>query len=177
MVKLASLLVLVAFVTTACVATPESLPVPPQHTPALWKDAPALSLGLLQMSDPQTDAYIVQDLPKGETGPWRWTGLRPTVRFYLTSVENYRARIEYTIAEVTFKTTGPVTLRILINGHLLEAKPHRQHGTFVFDKPVPPAMLKTSADNELAIEVDKPFVAEHDGAKLGFILSAIGIVR
>lgn len=176
MVKFVPLLFVVA-ATTACIAIPESLPVPPQRTPALLKDAPVFTSGLLQMSEPETDAHIVQDLPRGETGPWRWTGARPTVRFYLTSVENYRAHMEYTIAEVTFKTTGPVTLRTLVNGALLDTRVHKQHGPFTFDKPVPAAMLKSSSDNELAIEVDKPFIAEGDGAKLGFILSAIGLVR
>jgi hypothetical protein len=176
MVKIVPLLLALA-TTFACATIPESLTVPPQHHPALLKDAPVFTRGLLQMSEPETDGYIVQDIPLGETGPWRWTGVKPTVKFYLTSVEGYRARLEYTVAEVTFKSTGPVTFRFLVNGHLLDTRLHKQHGTFVYDKPIPAQMLKGNSDNELAIEVDKPFVAEGDGAKLGFILSAIGLVR
>ena len=163
--------------TTACVTMPESYAPPVQRKPALSEDAPVTTPGLLQMDKVETDAYIVQDIPKGETGPWRWAGPRPTVRLYLTAIADYKARVEYTVAEATFKTTGPVTLRFFVNNQLLGEQRHNLPGTFTFEKSVPYKMLKANNDNDLAVEVDKPYVAERDGAKLGFILSAIGFVR
>jgi hypothetical protein len=171
------LLLLLCAVTTACVALPDPYPVPPQRTPALAAGAPTFTHALLRMNEVETDAYIVRDIPKGETGPWRWAGQRPSVRLYLTDVNGYRVRLEYTIAEVTFKATGPVTFRVLINDRLLETVPHKQHGTFVYDKSVPAGMLKANGENDLTIEVDKPWVSPNDGAKLGFILAAVGFVR
>ena len=156
---------------------PESYAPPVQRKPALSEDAPVTSGGILRMDQVETDAYILRDIPKGDTGPWRWTGARPTIRLYLTTIADYRARVEYTVAEATFKTTGPVTLRFFVNDQLLSEQRHDRPGNFTFEKPIPHKMLKANNDNDLAVEVDKPYVAERDGAKLGFILTAIGFVR
>jgi hypothetical protein len=156
---------------TGCAGLPESFPPPPQRQPALSSKIP------LQMSDPETDAPIVQDIPKNEKGPWRWAGPKPTVRILLTSVADTRLFVEYSVADATFKDTGPVKFRFLVNGQLVDEIRHTKPGAFTLDKPVPAAMLKPNAGNEIAVEVDKPWVAPQDGAKLGFILTSIGFLQ
>jgi hypothetical protein len=48
---------------SACVTMPEVYAPPIQRKPALAEDAPRASKRLLRMVEPETDAYIVQDLP------------------------------------------------------------------------------------------------------------------
>jgi hypothetical protein len=162
---------------SACVTLPEVYAPPIQRKPALSEDAPRASKRLLRMVEPETDAYIVQDLPRGVSGPWRWAGPRPIVRIYLTSVADSKILVEYSVAEATFKVTGPVNFKFFVNEKLLGEAHHDKPGAYVFEKAVPAQMLKANAENDLAVEVDKPWTSPEDGAKLGFILTSIGFAR
>lgn len=162
---------------TGCVTMPEVYAPPVQRKPALSDDAPKTAKKLLRMIEPETDAYIIQDIPRGEKGPWRWAGARPTVRIYLTSTADTRMFVEYSVAEATFKDTGPVNFKFFVNGQLLGEAHHDKPGAYTFDKLAPYQMLKPNSENDLAVEIDKPWVAPGDGAKLGFILTSIGFVR
>lgn len=129
------------------------------------------------MVEPETDAYIVQDIPRGVSGPWRWAGVRPIVRIYLTSIADSKLFVEYSVADATFKTTGPVHFKFFVNEKLVGEAHHDQPGAYTFEKLIPPQMLKANAENDLAVEVDKPWTSPEDGAKLGFILTSIGFAR
>ena len=162
---------------TACVTMPEVYAPPVQRKPALADESPRISKRLLRMIEPETDAYIVQDIPRNEKGPWRWARKRPTVRIYLTSTADLKLFVEYSVAEATFVQTGPVAFQFFANDQLVGQAKHDKPGTYTFEKPVPAQMLKPNAENDFAVEVDKPFIAEADGAKLGFILTSIGYTR
>jgi hypothetical protein len=95
----------------------------------------------------------------------------------VSSTAAFKFHAEYSISDATFQRTGPVTLRFLVNDKMLAEQRHDKTGNFTFDKPIPEQLLKANSENDLAIEVDKVFIAEADGAKLGFILSAIGLSR
>jgi hypothetical protein len=156
---------------------PETYAPPVQRKPALADEAPKVAKRLLRMDEPETDLHIVQDIPRNETGSWRWAGPKPTVRIYISSTAGVRMFVEYAVAEATFKDTGPVQFKFLVNGEVAGEMRHNKPGNFTFDKLVPQTMLKTNSDNEFAVEVDKPWVSPEDGAKLGFILASIGFVR
>ena len=162
---------------TACVTMPEVYAPPVQRKPAMADESPKVARRLLRMIEPETDAYIVQDIPRNEKGPWRWAGKRPTVRIYLTSTADLKLFVEYSVAEVTFKQTGPVAFQFFANDQLVGQAKHDKPGSYTFEKLVPQQMLKANAENDFAVEVDKAFVAEGDGAKLGFILTTIGFAR
>jgi hypothetical protein len=85
--------------------------------------------------------------------------------------------VEYSVAEATFKDTGPVHFKFFVNEKLLGEAHHDKPGAYTFEKPVPAQMLRANAENDLAVEVDKPWIAPGDGAKLGFILTSIGFAR
>ncbi len=172
-----AVLLTLALVSTGCVTMPEVYAPPVQRKPSLSDEAPKTSKYLLRMIEPETDAYIVQDIPRNEKGPWRWAGPKPTVRIYLTSTADLRAFVDYSVAEATFKDTGPVNFKFWVNGQLLGEARQDKPGAYTFEKPVPFQMLKPNYDNDLAVEVDKPWTAPGDGAKLGFILTSMGFVR
>jgi hypothetical protein len=46
-----------------------------------------------------------------------------------------------------------------------------------FEKPVPPEWVDPAKDTLVAASIDKVWVAPADGAKLGFILTRIGLMQ
>ena len=160
-----------------CNKEPDIFMPPVQRQPFLSDQAPKQAKRLIRMSDAEADAYIVSDIPKGEKGPWRWTGKRPTIRLYLTNTDGFKLSCEFSIAEATFKDTGPVTLQFLINGKLVETKRIEKPGQYTVEKEVSHEVLKPNGDNEFTVEIDKVWVAPDDGAKLGFLLTSLGLTR
>jgi len=167
----------VVLVLAGCVSQPQTYAPPIQREPMLDGQAPKPPKHVLLMSDRETDAYIVQDIPRGVADAWRWTGKRPTVRMFVGDPSGRKLVVDYSIAETTLKDTGPVTLTFFVNDQLLGTVVEKKHGVKHFEKPVPPEMLKASADNIFAVEIDKVWVAKDDGAQLGFILAGVGLSR
>ena len=172
-----SLLLLPVIVLTGCISQPQTYAPPIQREPVLNGQAPKPPKDILRMSERETDAYIVQDIPRESADAWRWTGKRPTVRLFVADPGGRKLVVDYSIAETTLKDTGPVTLSFFVNDQLLATVTEDRQGVKHFEKPVPPEMLKPSADNTFAIEIDKVWIAKEDGAKLGFILASVGLTR
>lgn len=178
--KLVWLLFLAIFWLSGCTPMPEAYAPPVQRQPALAGEAPKAAKRLLRMSEAETDAYIVQDIPKGANGPWRWAGKKPTVRIFLTNTAandpNTIVLVEYSVADATFKDTGPVGFQFFLNGQKLGEERQTKPGDFTFTKTIPAGVLK-AGENDIAVEVDKVWKSPTDGAELGFILTAIGFVQ
>jgi hypothetical protein len=168
-------LILGAGFLTGCASQPQTYAPPVQREPVLNGQTPKPPKHILAMSDHETDSFIIQDIPLGSSGPWRWTGKRPTVRLYVDDPNGHSLVADYSIAQATFKDTGPVNLTFYVNDQALATVAENQQGVKHFEKPVPPEMLKPGADNLFAIEIDKVWVAKADGAQLGFILASIGL--
>ena len=166
-----------ALLLTGCISQPQLYAPPVQREPMLDGKPPQRPKDMLRMSDRETDAFIVQDIPKGGNDPWRWTGKRPTVRLYVTDTAGRKLVADYSIAEATLKDTGPVKLTFFVNGQPLATVNEDKQGVKHFEKQVPPEMLKSGADNIFAIEVDKVWIAKEDGAHLGFILAGVGLLH
>jgi hypothetical protein len=131
----------------------------------------------MSVDDPNVEAYFLKDVNAAGNGPWRWTGKRPELKFYLEAAEGLKFAMSYGIAEATFKVTGPVELSIFVNDKLLDKVRHSNHGKQEVERPVPPAMLHRNAVNVVAIEIDKVWTSPEDGAKLGFLLAQAGFVK
>ncbi len=168
-------LLAVSVITSACVSQPEIYAPPAQRKP-LDQEILVRAQPMLDMSDPTVERYFVADIAKGvQSSPWRWTGPRPSVRVTLKSTSNLRYHMEFTLPEVTFKDTGPVTITYFVNHRVLDKVKYDTAGNKVFDKAVPSGFLKPMDENVLAAEVDKPWLSKGDGRRLGLILSRIGL--
>lgn len=161
---------------SGCTNAPDSYPPPIQWTPPTGQDQTGPG-SFADMGDAGAGLYIVRGVsPKAEDAGWRWTYEHPELEFGLSTTENLKFVMDYAIPDVTFKQTGPATISLLVNGHLLERIHIDQPGQKHFEKPVPAEWLRTDTLTLVAVEIDKLYVSPRDGVKLGFILSRAGFV-
>jgi len=157
----------------ACSSVPESYPLPEQRTAVA--NLPSAVGMWAWMNDPSASDYIVRDVSQAiESNSWRWTFKRPELKFFLASIDAVKFVMDFSIAEHTFRETGPVTLSFFVNGKLLAKARYDKWGQFRFEKPVDPSMLQADSINHVAIEPDRLWVSKADGVTLGIILIAAG---
>jgi hypothetical protein len=132
---------------------------------------------MVDMSDDDAAAHIVSGVSPGAAAPWRWVLQKPTVKVVASTNQGLRYTIDFSLPEVTFKTTGPVTMTFLVNDHALESVRYTAAGEYHYEKAVPTDWVEPLKDTILAAETDKVWVAPADGAKLGFILTRIGLTQ
>ena len=169
-------LLCLTFALGACSRVPDTYAPPIQREPLAGRELRSLGSSVA-MSDPMADAYIVRDVSRTtEGGQWRWAYQHPELRFFLDRVENRKFALDFSLPEITFKETGPITLTFRINGHPLDRVRFDRTGDHHYEKPVPASFLKPRADNFVAIETDKQWVSKVDGARLSFVLIRAGFV-
>ena len=147
---------------------------PPAQRP--FFEAPTESVRILNMADADAESHFVRDIAAELQGnTWRWAGKRPTIRLHPNSNQKLVYSIEFAIAGSTFSQTGPVTLSLFVNDHLLDRVRCAAPGRRRFRKPVPAAWVEPKQEATLAVEIDKVWTPpEPGGAPLGFILVALG---
>jgi hypothetical protein len=163
-------------VLAGCVSQPDIYAPPAQRKPLnenLSRYEP-----VLEMSDPTNEPLFMEDIAKGpQSASWRWTGKRPIVKLAVHSTSNYRFRVDFAIADVTFKKTGPLTITFLVNDYPLDKVTYATPGEKTFDKPIPMHLLKPMDVNYLGFEVDKTYLESPAGRPLGVILVRLGLVQ
>jgi hypothetical protein len=157
-----------------CANIPDSYAPPIQRRPLTGTEPSPIGT-FANLGEPSADAYIVRDITEYvDSSSWRWTRKRPELRFFLDSTEHLKFKADFSIADATLNETGPVTISIFINGHLLDQTKYATADRRQFEKPVPPAFLLPKSINFAALEIDKVYVSKGDGAVLGFILTSAG---
>lgn len=158
----------------ACVTIPDSYAPPIQRKP-LDLIEPSAAKAFLRMGDASASNHIVGDINESiECGSWRWTKRKPTMRFQLKRVANQKFKADLSIADQTFKETGPVTITFTINDRELARETYTKAGRHPFEKAVPAEWLHAVGDNIVSLEIDKLWTAPADGVELGFILASAG---
>ena len=167
----------ITMVLAGCSSAPDWYTVPPQR--AARGAAGSGRLGsYVAMNDPNADAHLLRDISHSiEGGMWRWAGWRPRMRFGLEAVRNIRFSLDFSIAEATFRETGPITLALLINGHPLDQVQISSAGEHHYEKPVSEALLLAGQENLVDIEPDRVWVSKEDGARLSILLIRAGFVE
>ena len=160
----------------ACQNMPEPYAPPVQRQP-FENPRPYRISRVVSMADGDADAHIVQDIPKAQGGTWRWTGQKPTLHVAIRTNEKLKFTIDYSVPDVTLKDTGPVTIVFFVNGHEVDRQRQATAGEFHFEKPVPAEWINAGQENTVSAEIDKVWIAPRDGAKLGFILTRMGLTQ
>ena len=64
-----------------------------------------------------------------------------------------------------------------MNDHALDSVRYTAAGEYHYEKAVPPEWVEPLKDTLLAASIDKVWVSPTDGARLGFILTRIGLTQ
>lgn len=155
---------------------PEPYAPPVQRQP--FEDSrPHRMSRIVNMADGDAASHVVQDIAPGEPAAWKWTNQKPIVKVVPRTNLRLRYVIDFTVPEVTFKVTGPVTITFSVNDHVLDSVRYTKSGEYHYEKDVPPEWVEPLKDTFLAASIDKVWVSPTDGAKLGFILTRIGLTQ
>jgi hypothetical protein len=162
----------IAMGSAGCSRLPSVYPPPAQA--AGLPDPSTAGLGpMVVMSDPRADAYIVGGFRPVSEGSWRWAHDRPVLRFYLPDSGPLEFVMDLTLPEQTFAPTGPVAIRIAVNGRELDPMRCEHAGSYSYHHPVAEGLLRRNAINIVTLTPDKTARRE-GGEKLGFVLSRAG---
>jgi len=160
-----------------CANIPDFYSPPVQRQPLTTADPNPVG-PFAEMGDLNAPAYIVHDVALGvPASTWRWTGKSPELRFFLEHIDNVTFKADFSVADATFKDTGPVVISVFINGAPFDTVHCAAAGERHFEKPVPATLLHARSINLAAMEIDKVWVSKLDGAALGFILTRAGFTQ
>jgi hypothetical protein len=149
---------------------------PPQQRSSLG-GFPTHAARVVEMESPDADRRIVRDiLPLTDT-TWRWTGQRPALRIRVRSDENVKYFIDFTLPNVTFRDTGPVSIAFTVNDRLLDRVRYTEPGFKHFEKAVPPDWLPIDAYAIVGAEIDKLWTDRDGDRKYGFIVTRMGLTQ
>ena len=155
-----------------CQNAPQAF-APPEQRPQLRE---LYTSSVVSVGDVGARGHFVQDIDDYvAAGTWSWTRQRPTVRVRVGYNASLKYTIDFALAQRTLKDTGPVNLSFYVNDHLLDRVRYVHAGQLHFEKPVPPEFLRPGATNTVAAEIDKVWVSQDSGARLGFILVRMGL--
>jgi hypothetical protein len=157
----------------SCSQSPKPAPATQSSVGMRARSNPAKSM--ISMSDPAVDDYIVKDISDTlEAKTWRWSYERPELRLQLKQVQGQKLEVHFSVADATFKTTGPVTINFLVNNKSVGTMKVTKPGDQVFSKPVPADLLRTDDFTDVAIEAKPFWTSSTDGRHLTLILTQVG---
>ncbi len=129
------------------------------------------------MSQPWADNYVVRDVMTGSgLGERRWAYEKPELRFQLRDGRQRKLVVKLEVPTITYSKTGPITIRFFVNGKPLGTIRCPRPDKYNFEAPVPPAWLVAGAPTLVSATTDKLWISESDGAKLSFMIHAVGFL-
>jgi len=147
------------------------IPAQQEYSPA---PDPGMPPSFLEMGDPRANDCIVRDVSATAEGAgWRWTYLKPALRFHLMDRYRQEFAMDFTIVDIAFRSTGPVTLTCLVNDRVLARLSCPHPGNYHLERDVPAAWL-TPDPVIVQAALDKVWTAPADGARLGYVLQRAG---
>ena len=166
---------LVCVLLAGCVNMEESYRPPIRRQPmAGLIGEPELSA--VRMNDPQAAAYFVRDIDTQLIGGlWRWTAQHPQLRLRAPAKPPLKLKVEYSVAEVLFKETGPVTVSFVVGGKKLGEARCDAPGLRKFEKEIPPDLLSPGEPVEVVMDVDKVFRTPDTGRLYGIQLIRVAL--
>jgi hypothetical protein len=142
--------------------------MPPQKRPPEALDPDSY----VNFSQPGADECIVRDINPGDG--YRWTRDHPELKFWVRRQPGLRFSMSFWIATATLRDTGPVTVAVKINGHLLVNIRCNQARNYRIDRPVPLEWVCPGEPVLVLAESSPLWTAPGDGAHLGYLLEGAG---
>lgn len=173
--KILALAAGMVLILTSCQDIPQAYPLPDQRP--LFEGFKIHSARVINMGDADAPQHFVRDISENLNGSWRWSLQRPAVTIRVRSDHNLMYKMDFTIPEITFKDTGPVTITFLVNDRALDRVRYVRFGEQHFEKLVPPEWVKVGQEAVVGAEIDKLWTSQLDGARFGFIITRIGLTE
>ena len=130
---------------------------------------------MLVVGHPDQWAYYVDGVLTGEpTANSYWTVAAPHLKFLLKPAVQYAFTCHFYLPGQTFEKTGPVTIRYFIGDHPLDRVTFSSPGEYRFRHEASVAWIEPQDFTVVKMEVENPYIAPADGAKLGFLLLSAG---
>ena len=172
-----AVVILALLFLTACTRDHAFAPIPPQSPSVEAPDPPSFAC-FFSMTESRADRFIVAGIPLGlGAGAERWTSEAPAVRCQLPSPGPWLVAMNFIVAGVTLKATGPITLTFTVDGQEIKRLRCDHGGPYEFRAPLPTALAATGKVLVLQATIDKPYIAPQDGSKLGVLVSVMGFVQ
>lgn len=174
-VNLRILLASAALGLGACQRSPDAYPLPGQE-PQFVGFKPH-TVRVLNMADADAPAHFVRDIQPELHENWRWAMQRPAVRIKVHATGNLKYTIDFTLPQVTFQDTGPVTIAFSVNDRVLDRVRYEHAGSYHFEKELPEGWVTRDSDATVGAEIDKLWTSKLDGARFGFIITRMGLAQ
>ena len=157
----------------SCDHSPPSHSMPAQAPASIEPDPPP-HRSFVNFSDPDADEYIVRDINPG--GERRWTLDHPELKFTVAPKPGLRFKMDFSIAEQTFKDTGPVEVVVKLNGNVLSKIQCGHPGEYHLERPVPLPWLEAGRPVHVTADAWPLWTAPGDGAHLGYLIQRAGFL-
>jgi len=160
-------------VLSSCREKAEYLRLPPQYQPSARSDfipyLPLLTMGT-QIAEENTIEGIYGN------SPWPWSNEHPRFLCLLQGRGPWQFVLEYAGASATLKDTGPVTVRISINGAPFATLVISAEGRGEYVRDVP---LEMPLSGPVLVDLSiQPFwTSPQDGLKHGILIHSIGFQK
>ena len=168
------LVVIGALLTVSCAKQGKVYAAPEQRSLDLGPDPGGLG-DFVAMDDPASDDYIVKDISSRRDFR-RWAFVAPELRFVVKEIRHSTFAAEFTIADVTYQVTGPVTVSCAINGRKLLTMRCDHAGDFRVEQLVPEGWIVPGAEVHVSFEAAPRWISPDDGAQLSFLLRSAGFL-
>jgi len=127
---------------------------------------------LVKLDERDAKEYVVRDIQTGDR--LNWTFEHPEMKFPVEPRPGLRFWMHFWIHERTIRDTGPVTLVVKLDGHLLGTVRCEHEGSYVFEQPVRLEWLSSGEPAHILAEASPLWIAPEDGAKLGYLIEEAG---
>jgi hypothetical protein len=128
------------------------------------------------MDAPDSDDYLVKDISPGRDFR-RWAFVAPELRFRVKSASHLTLTVDFTVPEVTYKVTGPVTVNYAVNGKKLGTMRCTRAGDFHLEAPVPDGLVRPGETIHVTFDAAPRWISPEDGAQLSFLLRSAGFTQ
>ena len=129
----------------------------------------------MTIASPDAYKYFVKDVvmwnPQSDAC---WTLEAPELKFWLVSSEHRFLAARFRLVKQTLAQTGPLVVDYFVNDRLLDRVRYADEGEHTYRREVPAAWLRTGDYTLVRMQVENPYIAPADGAKLGVLLMSTG---
>jgi hypothetical protein len=151
---------------------------PPARREPLAGAIPSPDFSAAAMTDPKAAEFFLHGIDSELSGnAWRWTGPNPALRLRAPAAPPFDLVIDFAVAEVTFRGTGPLSIAVTLNAKPFDTIRCAAPGRMLFRKEVQAELLRPGDVAEVALSIDKTWKAPDSDRLYGIQLLRVALER